>query len=1023
MNTSLVSAATRRRAVAPGVLAWLAGLLVVTLGAGCIGTVFKSETRYARERAKTSGPAPSEDELARQVGPAKAAALYASVGKETLDLLSFGMGASNMVQMINGITDINKLISLLGNNTADTGLGVMRILALLNGIDIAKQTDLSLNIDSAGNPPANQDTLGAMIYFVNQVNQDTIDDKVIPLIVDPAGLNIPRNMDGGANSTNNYAGPNNGPEHVKLFKLAKVMAHVHRTADADLDKLTDVLNGLCPGDVIGRLGLIIKNVTTIDVLIETMIQVENGDDLIDVLNDQDTTNAATSPYAGCTAGTGTGVANINKMIDVLNVAGLNGTKMGYVINCVGTATTCPHTGAAGYNQVAKIVALLDSISTAARMGELINLAENGGTWTGQQYGPTGSLTSVWTSNAWTNGAPADIVNGADPGLDISTIPRLVEVINQVTDATKLAFVLDNVTDMNKMVRVIQDVREPSDVGYIINALTQGAAPAGRDLTELGEILNNTALADIGKMRELIDGQRVNGNVGTQNPTYLNKMVALIQGLEEDAGLGGTIKTAQLLAEVTQPDKLIDLVYDVSTTANLSYTINNIYRSTDADVNRRNSVHTLAYTVENLPAADIPKLVYIVDNVSPVANLANLVNAVGESEAIDNGNLSTTTTDRDPAGGIGTAPILQGRDVPGYKMNQVISGVAGGSQAGTGGAENLSFVINNVSAIQKMADLLVRLSPSATWAADITGVAKVPVIINGIDTGANGLGSTWNPAAGSRGGSAEMGKLVNMVECVRSTDDMADILMGVTNVNKMVTLVNNVTNSSNLVGVLNAVIDDTNAVNVAPADMVAVVNGIDVTNDVPKLVAILNYAGMTPAIENAALDTDPSDEHQLMADLMAPISTFTQGIGSANMVTLIGATGSCSTGTQFTQAACGGVWNAADTAPAIRLAEVMSNLNANLCYNENCGTPTLARRVGLVRMVHAGVLYVPGPNVTFPGLSAGHLALMMNQATSGVDLYTMMNSTDISDVVVVVGCGDHVTANDFNTPCTDIGEGW
>jgi hypothetical protein len=335
------------------------------------------------------------------------------------------------------------------------------------------------------------------------------------------------------------------------------------------------------------------------------------------------------------------------------------------------------------------------------------------------------------------------------------------------------------------------------------------------------------------------------------------------------------------------------------------------------------------------------------------------------------------------------------------------------------AHNLVFVIDNVSSIDKMADLVVTLSN------DANGIDKVGLLINGIDdTGNNGAapyGNTFNPAAGSRGAATEAGKLVNMVDYTDSLSAVANILMDVADVNKMITLVNDVANSSNLVGVLNAVIRDDNAVNVSTADLVAVVNGISAANDVAKLVAIINHPDMTPATELAAV-TNPGDEHQLMADLMAPIAAATQGIGSGNMITLISATGSCSS-SYYTQASCtgnGGTWNAADTAPAERLAEVMANLNNNLCYNESCGAPTTSRREGLVRMVSAGVVYWPAEfNEIFPGLGAAHLALMMNQAQ--VQLHELMNATDLADVVVVVGCGDRVSG--FDTACTNIGEGW
>lgn len=844
------------------------------------------ETRYSQNKSKDAKQTLTYEEWVELVGKEKADALYAGIGQEGLDLLTYGAGVSNVVDLLNAITDVNKLITLVGNDYAGTGLGAWRILALLNEIDAQNQT----NTYQAA-PPADQDTVQKLADFVNGIPAGDLDAKVVGL------------MD--QLTTRDFS--NEPTDSTNITKMAVLIAHI-----GDLNVVIDVLDNMSAANITTKLRDVVLGVNDPEYLVEVMDQITDS------------------------------------------------TKLVYVLEQVASVTA--------------LITLINDVADRTKLGDMINETEDATTWTDQVNGP-------WTWNTGTI-TPA----GAD-----STMVRLVALLDGLNggvnayDPDSLVCIIDGVTDMTKMVRLVQDLDTNQDLIDLVQLLPDPGVD-NVPCQNLGYILENMALTSIPRMRVLVDGQRAFTNVGVQ-ATYLQKLVDLVTAL--DNVQEGPLKVAQMVDAIStfnSMDNLIDLVYDVTTLSNVSDVINGIYPASNASP-QDNSVNTMAYLVENV--ADSAKLVSMLDNITP-ANVATLVDSVAcVSQAADG---STNNSDCATADG-----TMDDMDAAGKKLAAVVDN--------TTGIRNLNFIVNNVSAISQMADLLNALQ--------IASASKVATLINDVDSDADDTTNDWDSTAGNRGTaptSTDMGRMVNLVDYVSDLTEVAALIDGITAADKLSSLVNDVADSSDLVGLVNSVIASAEA---STTDMVNLMNNIDgpsdgAADDIPKLVAIVDdIAGAT----EGAGSTTSSGDHDLIAALLAPTSGATMvgdpatgGVGYANMATLID--------------------NLADVAAAQRLASVMLGLNANLIYNDSVANVT--REIALERIIHYGALYeLPAPDVDFPGLGPVHLGTMMNNASDANDLVTLMNSLNITDVVVMVGCGDHVmdTPYEFNPPCTTIGQGW
>ncbi len=1064
-------------------------------------------TPFEENRRKDSGITLSQEEWRNLLG-AKADVLIQGIGLDSLNALSYGAGVSNIVQLVNGVSDANKLIALIGNDSGPTGLGVVRILRLLLETDAAITANMSANLpvgaawNAAAAPPADNDTIGNIASLVNTLTTAEINNLVIPLMGGPSGttgLQISRDMQ-GTNDT------------PRMQRMARIVAHVD-SGTPNCVKICQLLNhanwaATPDATKVSKLGTLIKDTTNADRLIEALESVSSLGNMVTVVKD---------------------VSDVSKLVDILNTV-TNATKVGYIVNNVSSLNT--------------LVLIIDNISTPVRLGQLINKAEDGSTWTGQIGGP-----QTWAGSATTKGNP----HGAN-----SAVPRLVSTINNITDTAedtdtnpdyqKLIALIDGISDMDKLVRLIQDTNTIGDITTLLNSMsalngTSGFTTNGTwttssgcttaasgtyyghngklvfmkitsggvgctnpvfsysagigatvtpiissgsitniivhsDVGKLSSIVNEVSIANIPRLRRLVDGRRLGADPApcavanvAQQPAYLGKLQVLIANL--DPAQEGTIKTKDIINGVTNVCKVVDLVNDVTVTTNLSSIINGIFKASEVvgcsdgvpglspqatceaaghvwstgPYGRQTAVVTLVYLIENV--ADPSKLVSMINNISPT-NIKDLVNIV----AVGSQQNDTPANDQEAAG---------------KKLAKVVDNVTTITQ--------LNYLVNNVSAINKMGKLINYINIGATATE---GTGKLAILVNGT-TGTN----SWTPTAGSRQNATGMGKLVNLIDYVRDDDagddamqQLATLIKDVTDINKVVNLNNGVANSSNLVGLINAVLFDSNDATVN--QMVTLLNTL-ATADMRKLAILVNSIG--DATESGSI-TNQHDDHTLIAQLLpntgaynATAGSQTGGLGVSNLASLItqanvNATASC-TGTptvSFTGCTTaptataimdnGGllgirmltsgsgcttvtvtVSGLTGCSPALvqptaivsggsvskvvlnhavgRLAHILNAVDkGGTAINYNAAGPNISTREAMVRMIIAGVRhnssgYTPLNYRDYPGIGVSHLAQAVLNNLSGASVDTvvaMLNSdtTSLTDLVVLIGCGDHVS---------------
>ena len=115
--------------------------------------------------------------------------LYTAVGQEELELLTYGVGTSNLILMVNIISDMDKLIAMVGSDYpvgSETGLGATRVVCLMNTVDHWMTQN---RYD--GNPPSDQDTIQRIGDFVNALSLLEVEEKLVGLI---NALGVTRNM-------------------------------------------------------------------------------------------------------------------------------------------------------------------------------------------------------------------------------------------------------------------------------------------------------------------------------------------------------------------------------------------------------------------------------------------------------------------------------------------------------------------------------------------------------------------------------------------------------------------------------------------------------------------------------------------------------------------------------------------------------------------------------------------------------------------------------------------------------------
>ncbi|MFO1527388.1 MAG: hypothetical protein U1F16_15570 [Turneriella sp.] len=267
-----------------------------------------------------------------------------------------------------------------------------------------------------------------------------------------------------------------------------------------------------------------------------------------------------------------------------------------------------------------------------------------------------------------------------------------------------------------------------------------------------------SISNITRLREVVDGQRVFDNTGTQQTaatsgTYLQKMVALLSNISQP--LEGPVKVTQMLKGVTSTDKIIDLIYGVTVTANLASIINNIFSesmtigcsntaygapgtcdqgATTTAGNgfvwgeRNQAVKTMVYVLENV--VNTQNLIGVINGTTPtqVSDLINHVSSSGDSTT-NTAFLGLNVVNREDAGVGGGAANTFTLSGAGMRLVKVIDYSSNAAYP-----YDLAFLMNKTSTI-KVAKLIIQMPIGQTVAGAIgsyqLGTGKIGNLLNQI----------------------------------------------------------------------------------------------------------------------------------------------------------------------------------------------------------------------------------------------------------------------------------------------------
>ena len=1007
-------------------LAFFVSLVFVL--ASC-GKSNSAKTKFAENKVNDAGSSLSYEQLVAAVGAAKANTIMNGAGSE-FNRLTYALGTSNAITLVNQTTCAEHMVDLLSN------LNAGRVVTLVNEIDDYADVARSANFVSSA-APTTLDTITRLSDLLNAIHTNnggacaasTTDvnaklTALIAAIAPGAGLDTTDNVFG---TPTNAAG-----QIANIQKLAKTVAHL--TDASYTNNLIPVINGLTGAQIVGRLGRVIAAIGDGDRLVEVVETTDAPAKLVRLIQEIDTDDVV----AG------------NKLSTLISGV-LNGTKLGYIItNSTTDASVFSNVAYDGNNTtgVDKLIYILNTLTWVAgpanddidRMTTLINDAESGDVWTGQINNPTWGVPTL-----------------EEPASADSTIPRLVTLINDITEPQDLVYILQNVSDYAILRYVITDVIDEADMVTLINNFSQDPAPVSSHpglydnaLETLAGILNGlsaVAAAESWKLRIVVDGCRHTFNIAApcapaNQAAYLGLLSDTLNNINEanaksfdgplagavDAGAGSNGKMVDLirgdgadyaLSDTSNrwyPEKLIDLIYSISDGQKLANVVNGVNPSTNPTPNET-AVATLVYTVKNVTVSS--KLVQVINGLTTsyaaepndaVIRLTFLVNELAEYES----NLIAGDPTRIAGQKLAAAinDISDATDLA-YVIDNVRTGDA--TPQTIQGLRALVIILSGVSAAEvssKVAPLVEVLSHECSVAIPVASAETSANCTTATGTWDHQAPTpaTFDYTAGNRGTSTNIAKLVNLLEFIdyapqdrtQAINDLTTVLTGTTDIYKLAHLTDNVTNSSDVVGLVNAVM---NAANAGPTDLSSLLNAINL-DDVPKLTQIVT--DVTGATEASVTVTTPSAIHDDVGVLLgtydgspAGIPTgVSTGVGYQHMATLIR--------------------HVTGTTEAGRLASVLNGLNVNLTYNAGA----ISRREGLVRLLLVSQygsaqtfvpnLYTPpATDIDFPAVGPYHLSILMNNASTATSLITLMNGVNIMDAIVTIGCVDHV--GDYTAP--------
>lgn len=468
--------------------------------------------------------------LITNVGAKRAQHLIDAVGPAELMLLAYGAGTSNIVLLINAVSDVNKITALLGSEFppgAETGLGAVRVVALLNTVDAWM---LLPRYDGALAP--DQDTIARVAEFINGIPLEEVTTKVVALV---ESLGITRAMD------DTLSVPN---DQQKLDRIAQLIAHT-----SDVNKLTSLFGGLAPTSITTKLQELLRTTTVLDRLVEVIDYVTVLPRLQALLGD---------------------VALPSRLATILNVLPAEGaTKVGYLVDSLSNNSALVH--------------LIDNVAIPEGLALLIAELEDGTTWTGQQ-----GLPQIWTGVPSNNDSGMARLLGLLETLVSPGQPqRLVQVLNQVTDPTALMRLIQDLSTPADLVQLITQLDDPSvdpeptqNLGRVLQATELPKLTRLRELVDGQRAFGNTGdqAVYINKLSQLVSNlspmqegplkvsQLLNGVSDT------DKLIDLIFGVNGLSNLSGIINGINLESDPfpnnTAVVTLVYLVENLNTPAKL-----------------------------------------------------------------------------------------------------------------------------------------------------------------------------------------------------------------------------------------------------------------------------------------------------------------------------------------------------------------------------------------------------------------------------------------------------------------------
>jgi hypothetical protein len=229
-------------------------------------------TEYSKNKYTDLNEDLNYDEIAAAIGEENFYLLTNQIGTDSFDRLGYGTGQSNIILLLNAISDMNKLIQLLSGDNAMSPEEIVRLLDMTDRAVIAE------------NPPSD-DTIAKIAHLINIVtDMDSLKDIVH-----------------GMEYFNNKSG---------MERLAYLLALVDENSSAVPSIINQVANTTEGKAVLLRLMNNTEDMRTMAIIMNNLVSISN---MSGIMNNVTNTGAADD-------GIGSLIVTMNKTIDPVRLA-------------------------------------------------------------------------------------------------------------------------------------------------------------------------------------------------------------------------------------------------------------------------------------------------------------------------------------------------------------------------------------------------------------------------------------------------------------------------------------------------------------------------------------------------------------------------------------------------------------------------------------------------------------------------------------------------------------------------------